>query len=77
MGFPGGSNGKESAYNSGNPGSIPGSRKSPVEGNGNPLQYPYLENPMEEPGGPHSPGGCKESNKSVQPSLSLSFAFFP
>ena len=33
--------------NAGNPGLIPGSRKAPVEGNGNPLQYPYLENPMD------------------------------
>ena len=35
MGFPGGSNGKESAYNAGDPGSIPGSGRSPGEGNGN------------------------------------------
>ena len=38
--FPGGSNGKASAYNAGDPGSIPGSGRSPGEGNGNPLQYP-------------------------------------
>ena len=38
MGFPGGSNGKESAYNSGDPGSIPGLGRSPGEGNGYPLQ---------------------------------------
>ena len=37
--FPGGSDGKASAYNEGDPGSIPGSRRSPGEGNGNPLQY--------------------------------------
>ena len=37
MGFPGGSNGKESVYNAGDPGSIPGWGGSPGEGNGNPL----------------------------------------
>ena len=45
--FPGGSEGKASAYNVGNLGSIPGSGRSPGEGNGNPLQYSCLENPME------------------------------
>ena len=45
-GFPGGSDSKESACNAGDPGSIPGSR-SPGEGNGNPLQYSCLENPMD------------------------------
>ena len=37
--FPGGSDGKASAYNAGDPGSIPGLGRSPGEGNGNPLQY--------------------------------------
>ena len=45
--FPGGSDGKASAYNAGDPGSIPGSGRSPGEGNSNPLQYPCLENPMD------------------------------
>ena len=45
--FPGGSDGKESACNAGYPGSIPGSGSSPWEGNGNLLQYSYLENLME------------------------------
>ena len=45
--FPGGSDGKASAYNAGDPGSIPGSGRYPGEGNGNPLQYSCLENPME------------------------------
>ena len=44
MGFPGGSDSKESAHNVGDPGSIPGSGRSPGEGNGNPLQYSCLEN---------------------------------
>ena len=47
MGFPCGSDGKASAYNVGDPGSIPGSGRSPGEGNGNPLQYSYLESPMD------------------------------
>ena len=42
--FPGGSDCKESACNTGDPGSIPGSGKSPGGGNGNPLQYSCLEN---------------------------------
>ena len=46
-GFPGGSDGKASACNAGDPGSIPGSRRSPGEGNGNPLQHSCLENPMD------------------------------
>ena len=46
MDFPGGPHGKASAYNAGGPGSNPGSGKS-GEGNGNPLQYPCLENPMD------------------------------
>ena len=45
--FPGGSDGKASAYNAGDPGSIPGSGRSPGEGNGNPLQYSCLGNPMD------------------------------
>ena len=45
--FPGGSDGKASAYNVGDPGSIPGSGRSPGEGNGNPLSYSCLENPMD------------------------------
>ena len=40
-GFPGGSEGKASAYNAGDPGSIPGSGRSPGEGNGYPLQYSW------------------------------------
>ena len=47
-GFPGDSNGKESACNAGDPGSIPGSGRSPREGNGNPLQYSCLEIPWTE-----------------------------
>ena len=45
--FPGGSNGKASAYNVGDPGSISGLGRSPGERNGNPLQYSCLENTMD------------------------------
>ena len=47
LGFPGGSEVKVSACNVGDLGSIPGSGRSPGEGNGNPLQYSCLENPMD------------------------------
>ena len=47
LGFPCGSDGKESACNVGDPGSIPGSGRSPGEENGNPLQYSCLENSMD------------------------------
>ena len=47
LGFPGGSEGKESACNAGDPGLIPGLRRSPGEVNGYPLQYPCLENSMD------------------------------
>ena len=47
QGFPGGSDGKVPTYNVGDPGSIPGSGRSSGEGNGNPLQYSCLENPMD------------------------------
>ena len=47
MGFPGGSDGKESACSAGDLGSIPGSGKSLGEGNANPPQYSYLESPMD------------------------------
>ena len=46
-GFPGGSEGETSTCNAGDQGLIPGSGRSPGEGNGNPLQYSCLENPMD------------------------------
>ena len=48
MGFPGGSNGRESVCNAGYLGLITGSGRSPGEGNGKPLQYSRLENPMDK-----------------------------
>ena len=47
MGFCGGSDGKESAYSAGDLGLIPGLGRSSGEGNGYPLQYPCLENPID------------------------------
>ena len=47
-GFPGGSDGKASDCNAGNPDLIPGLGRSPGEGNGSPIQYSCLENPMGE-----------------------------
>ena len=47
MGFPGGSAVKNAAANAGNASLIPGSGRSPREGNGNPLQYSCLGNPMD------------------------------
>ena len=47
LGFPGGLKGKASSCNVGDPCSIPGSGKSPGKGNGNPLWYSCLENPMD------------------------------
>ena len=50
MGFPGGSDSKESACNAGDAGLIPGWGRSPGEGNGNSLQYSCLENPINKGG---------------------------
>ena len=47
MGFPGGSDGKESACSVRDPGSVPGLGRTPGEGNGYPLQYSDLENSMD------------------------------
>ena len=44
-GFPGGSDGKESACSAGNPGSVPGSGRSSGEGNGNDWRIPWTEEP--------------------------------
>ena len=62
VGFPGVSDGKESACSVGDLSSIPGWGRSPGEGNGNPLQYSCLENPMDRGAvhGGYSPWGHKE-----------------
>ena len=62
LGFSGGSNGKESARNAGDLGSIPGSGRSPGEGNGNLLQYSCPENSMN--GGAWQ--GCSPGRQSIK-----------
>ena len=63
LGFPGGSDSKESPCNVGDLGSIPGMERYPGEGNGNPLQYPCLENPYGQKSlGSYSPWGPKEKD---------------
>ena len=64
-GFPGGSDGKASACNAGDLGSIPGLGRSLGEGNGNPLQHSCLENPMDG-GAWYSPCGRKELDMTEQ-----------
>ena len=60
-GFPGSSDDKESACNVGDPGLISGLVRPPGEGNGNPLQYSYLEKSHEQRSlAGYSPKGCKE-----------------
>ena len=58
--FPAGSDGKDSAGNAGDPGLIPGSERFPGEGNGNPLQYPCLENSMDREAWQAWPWGRQE-----------------
>ena len=57
--FPGGSDGKASAYNAGDLGSVPGLGRSPGEGHGNPLQYSCLENSMDR-------GACRLQSMGLQ-----------
>ena len=59
MGFPGGSDSKETACNVGNLGSIPGSGRSPGEGNGYRLEYSGLENPVDRGAWPTVHGAAK------------------
>ena len=65
-GFPGGSDGKKSACNVGDPGSILGSGRSPGGGNGNPLQYSCLENPMDRGAWQATVLGISESQKQLR-----------
>ena len=66
LGFHGGSDGKESACSAGDSGSIPGLGRSPGEGNGNPLQYPCLENLMDRGAWWKILWGHKESDTTEQ-----------
>ena len=69
-GFPGGSDSKESACNTGDLGSIPGFGRFLGEGNGNPLQYSCLENSHEQRSlVGYSSWGCKESDTAEQLTL--------
>ena len=73
MGFPGGSEGKESACNEEDLGSIPGLGSFPGGGHGNPLQYSCLENPHEQRSlVGYGPWGRKESDTTAQ----LSIAYY-
>ena len=63
LGFPGGADGKESACNVGDLGSIPGLGRTPGEGHGNPLQYSCLENSHGQRSlASYSQRSCKESD---------------
>ena len=66
MGFPGGLDGKESACNAGDLGSIPVSGRFPGEGNGNSLQYSCLENPMDRGAWRATVHGVAESDRTEQ-----------
>ena len=63
MGFLGGSVVKNPPANAGDAGSVPGSGRSPGEGNGNPLQYSCLGNPMDREETSRSPCGRKELDR--------------
>ena len=65
MGFPSGSDGKESTCNTGDLGSTPVLGRSPGGGHGNPFHYSCLENPMDRKAW-QAPWGCKESYMTEQ-----------
>ena len=74
-GFLGGSDGKQYTCNAEDTGSISGSGRSPGGGNGNPLQYSYLDNPAQRSLVGYSPWGRKESDMTERLTLSLSLHF--
>ena len=77
MGFPHSSIGKESACNAEDSGLTPGSGRSPGEGNGNPLQYSCLENPMERGAWQATLHGVTKSQTRLRDfTFSLSQSFF-
>ena len=76
LGFPGGSDGKESSCSMGDMGLIPGLGRSPGGGHGNPLQYSCLENPHGQRNlVGYSPWGCKESDTTERLSIHSTFKF--
>ena len=74
--FHGSSDGKGSAYNAGHPRSIPGSGRSPGEGNGNPLQYSCLENPMDGGAWEATVQGVTQSRTRLS-DFTFTFSFLP
>ena len=76
MGFPGDSEVKASAWKVGDPGSIPGSGRSPGEGNGNPPQYSCLENPMDGGAWWATVHGVAKSRTRLSDLTSLDFTSF-
>ena len=77
MGFPRGSAGKESACNAEDPSSIPGLRRAPGGGHGQPLQYSFLENPMNRGSlAGYSPQGGKESDTTEQLSTARTLIYY-
>ena len=74
-GFPGGSDGKESACDAADPGSIPGSGWSPGGGHGNPLQYSCLEKPMDRGAWRAAVHGVKKSRTRLSNWLTLSLSW--
>ena len=73
LGFPGGSDVKESACNAGDPGSISGSGRSSEEKNGYPLQYSCLENSIDRGAWWATVHGCKESDMTERLTRTLFF----
>ena len=73
--FPGGLDGKESAYNAEDLGLMPGSGRSPGEGNGNPLQYSCLKNPMNRGAWQITVSEITELNTTEQLALSHQLSF--
>ena len=73
LGFPGSSEVKASACNEGDLGSIPGLGRSPGEGNGNPLQYSCLENPMDRGAWWATVHGVEKSQTRLSNFISLHF----
>ena len=74
--FSGGSDRKASAYNAGDPGSIPGSGRSPGEGNGNPLQYLPGKSHGQRSLVGYSRGGHKESDTTEQLHVHVNFSSY-